>query len=88
MVSKFKKNVNVDIYACKVYDKGSATIEERIERVKEGYNINKIFENVDSSGKEILCEAVKIDTEKHEIIFAINLDTMSSTILKDNIINK
>ena len=88
MISKFKKNVNIDIYKCKVYDKGSATIEERIERVKEGYNINKIFENVESLGKEILCEAVKIDTEKHEIIFGINLDTMEITVLKDNIVNK
>ena len=88
MILKFKKNVNIDIYECKVYDKGSSTIEERIERVKEGYNINKIFENAESLGKEILCEGVKIDTEKHEIIFAVNLDTMSSTILKDNIVNK
>lgn len=83
MISKFKKNVNIDIYKCKVYDKGSSTIEERIERVKENYNINKIFEN-----EEILCEAVKIDTEKHEIICGLDLDTMECIVLKDNIVNK
>ena len=88
MLLKFKKNVVIDIYKCKVYDKGSSTLEERIVRVKENYDINKMFENVESFGNEILCEAVKIDTEKHEIIFAINIDTMSSTILKDNIVNK
>lgn len=88
MISKFKKNVNIDIYKCKVYDKGSSTMNERIERVKNGYNINKIFKNEEYSGKEILCEAVKVDTEKHEIIFGINLDTMSCMILKDNIVNK
>ena len=88
MMLKFKKKVGIDIYKCKVYDKGSSTVEERIERVKENYDINKIFENVESLGKEILCEGVKIDTEKHEIIFAVNLDTMECSILKDNIIDK
>lgn len=88
MISKFKKNVSIDIYKCKVYDKGSATIDERIERVKEGYNINKIFENEESLEKEVLCEAVKIDTEKHEIICGLDLDTMECIVLKDNIVNK
>lgn len=88
MLLKFKRNVSVDIYSCKVYDKGSTTLEERIVRVKENYDINKMFENEESFGNEILCESVKIDTENHEIIFAVNLDTMECSILKDNIIDK
>lgn len=88
MLLKFKKNVGIDIYKCKVYDKGSTTLEERIVRVKENYDINKMFENVESFGNEILCEAIKIDTEKHEIVFGLNLDTMECAILKDNIVNK
>lgn len=83
MILKIKKRVAVDIYQCSVFDKGSKTLVNRIERVKEGYPIEKVFLE---EKNEILCDAELLETEAHDIVLGINLDDMSLSVLKDEII--
>lgn len=83
MVLKIKKRVAIDIYQCQVFDKGSKTLVNRVERVKEGYPIEKVFLE---EKNETLCDAELLETEAHDMALAINLDDMSVSVLKDEII--
>lgn len=83
MILKIKKRVAVDIYQCSVFDKGSKTLVNQIERVKEGYPIEKVFLE---EKNETLCDAELLETEAHDIVLGINLDDMSISVLKDEII--
>lgn len=83
MILKIKKRVTIDVYQCHVFDKGSKTLVNRVERVKEGYLIEKIFLE---EKNETLCDAELLETEAHDMTLAINLDDMSVSVLKDEII--
>ena len=83
MILKIKKKVAINIYQCNVFDNGSKSLVQQIVRVKEGYPIEKLFLDKE---KETLCEAVFLETERHNITLGIDLNDMSVSVLKDEII--
>ena len=83
MILKIKKRVAINIYQCNVFDNGSKSLVQQIVRVKEGYPIEKLFLDKE---KEILCEAVLLETEMHNITLGIDLDDITVSVLKDEII--
>lgn len=82
MIVKVKKRLCIDVCQCEVYDKGAKTLTNQVLRVKEGYPVEKLFVNEN----EVLCNSTVLETEGHDIVLGIDLDDMTVSVLKDEII--